>query len=288
MINISFDMETADPDDVLTLCMLAHHPKVNLVSITITPGTKHQVGLVKYILKKLNKNIPVGSRNKNHSKQCVSAFHYDWLGHIPAAEPDDSGVNILFDAISKYSDLIIVCGASLGNIGTLLDKDIVLSEIIVQGGFAGDNIMPSDLILDKFKGKITCPTFNLNGDVNSALKVLSSNKINKRIFVSKNVCHGVIYDQKMHEFMQQHKNCNMGLDLLISGMDFYLKKKSSGKAFHDPLAACVAINKDVCKFKTVELYREKGEWGSRYSNNSNAEISVQVDMDKFKNTIIGK
>ena len=38
MINLSFDMETADPDDVLTLCLLSHHPKVNLVSTTITPG----------------------------------------------------------------------------------------------------------------------------------------------------------------------------------------------------------------------------------------------------------
>ena len=36
MIDISFDMETSDPDDVFTLCLLAHHPRVNLVSVTVT------------------------------------------------------------------------------------------------------------------------------------------------------------------------------------------------------------------------------------------------------------
>ena len=108
----------------------------------------------------------------------------------------------------------------------------------------------------------------------------------QRIFVSKNVCHGVVYDAAMHDFMVDHKGKNLGLDLLIDGMSFYLKKKPGGKAFHDPLAACVAINKDVCKFESVELYRHKGEWGSRRSENPNAEISIQVDMDAFRQTIV--
>lgn len=280
-------METADPDDVLTLCMLSHHPKVNLVSVTVTPGSKQQIGLVKFILKKLNKNIPVGSKNKEHPKECVSVFHYKWLGKIEPSEPDGIGADILQQSLIKYPDLVIVCGASLGNIGALLDKDISLNKIVVQGGFAGDNVMPSELILDKFKGKITCPTFNLNGDVPSALKVISSNKIKEKYFVSKNVCHGVIYDQQMHNFMLPFQNINPGIHLMVDGMSKYLNKKSSGKAFHDPLAACVAIDNNVCQFKLVELYREKGEWGSRFSANNNVFISIKADIDKFKQTMLG-
>lgn len=287
MINISFDMETADPDDVLTLCMLSNHPRVNLVSVTVTPGSLHQIGLVKFILNKLNKKIPVGSKNKQHPKKCVSTFHYKWLGNIPPAEPDGTGADVLADAIKNYPDLAIVCGASLGNIGALLDRDIVISRLVVQGGFAGDNIMPPELVLEKFKGRITCPTFNLGGDAPSALKVLSSDKIKERLFVSKNVCHGVIYDQDMHDFMLPNRHNNIGLDLLVDGMTHYLGKKPNGKAFHDPLAACVCIDKDVCKFVPVELYKEKGEWGSRKSETPNAEISIQVDMDRFRKTIIG-
>jgi pyrimidine-specific ribonucleoside hydrolase len=287
MINIAFDMETQDPDDVMTLCLLSNHPKVNLVAVTITPGSTHQVGLVKHILAKLNKNIPVGSRDASYPKDCVSVFHYNWLGKIVPEEPDGTGARVLQDAITKYPDLTIVCGASLGNIANFLDLDVKLNTIVVQGGFAGDNIMPPELVLPKFKGKITCPTFNLGGDMPAALKVLASDKISKRYFVSKNVCHGVIYDQEMHDFMTPHKDKNIGLALLYNGMDRYLNKKSSGKAFHDPLAACVAIDKSVCRFEEVELYKDKGEWGSRRSDNLNAFISIQADMDKFKKTIIG-
>ena len=286
MINIAFDMETSDPDDVFTLCLLAHHPKVNLVCATITPGSREQVGLVKHILKLLNKNIPVGSKNKDHPKQCVSAFHYSWLGQIAPQDPDGAGADILDQALKLYPDLVIVCGAPLGNIGRLLDRDVFIQKIVVQGGFAGDNIMPENLILDKFKGKTTCPTFNLNGDKISALKLLNSNKIQNKFFVSKNVCHGVCYDIVMHEFIKSHCN-NLGLKMIFDGMSKYLNKKSNGKLFHDPLAACIAINPDICIFEKVELYNSKGEWGSRISDKLNCQISIKIDFDKFKNTLIG-
>lgn len=286
-INIAFDMETSDPDDVFTLCLLAHHPRVNLVSVTVTPGSKHQIGLVKHILNKLELSIPVGSRNKDHAKQCVSEFHYKWLGAVSPTEPDGDGKDVLFDAISSYTDLTIVSGASLGNIGALLDKDIVINKMVIQGGFAGDNIVAEHLRLDKFKGKITCPTFNLNGDVNAALKVFASDKISERRCVSKNVCHGVIYDLEMHKFIEPFKNNNLGLSLMFAGMEVYLNNRPSGKAFHDPLAACVAIDNSICDFAYVELYRERGEWGSRYSDNLNTYISTSVNMDKFKQTLVG-
>lgn len=288
-INVAWDMETSDPDDVFTLCLLSHHPKVNLVSVTITPGSKHQVGFVKHILKLLDKDIPVGSKNRDYLKQCVSDFHYTWLGKISPADPDNTGANILADMVNIYSDLNIICGAPLGNIGALLDLNLVeVKKLIVQGGFAGDNIVDPQNILEKFKGKTTCATFNLNGDVSSALKVLESTKIKERWFVSKNVCHGVKYDYDMHNFMKIHRHKNPGLNLIYEGMTIYLNKKPDGKAFHDPLAACCAINSDICKFEEVELYRQKGEWGSRKSDKLNAKISVQVDMDKFRKTLVGE
>lgn len=287
MINLLFDMETADPDDVLTLCMISNYPQVNLVGVTVTPGSRHQIGLVKHVLSKLEKDIPVGSKNKEHPKECVSAFHYNWLGNIGPAEPDGTGAEIIAQAIAKYPNLNIVCGASLGNIAAALEAGVTIERLVIQGGFAGDNIMPPELVLEKFRGKITCPTFNLNGDVPAALKVLASTNVRNRIAVSKNVCHGVVYDQTMHEFMLPHKGKNIGLDLMIDGMTKYLRKTPSGKAFHDPLAACVTINQNVCTLVPVELYREKGNWGSKISNNLNVSISIAVDMDLFRQTIIG-
>jgi inosine-uridine nucleoside N-ribohydrolase len=287
MIDIAFDMETSDPDDVLTLCMLSHHPQVNLRAVTITPGSRHQVGLVKHILKLLNKDIPVGAKNINHPKECVSAFHYNWLGQIAPAEADGNGPDVLWNAQYGTSNFKIVCGASLGNLSAYSQRYVLIPEAVIQGGFAGDNIVPPELVLEKFKGKVTCPTFNLNGDVAGALQVLASEKILKRTFVSKNVCHGVVYDQAMHDYMLPRRNNNPGLNLMVEGMTHYLKK-NTGKAFHDPLAACVAIDSSVCQFEEVELYRLKGEWGSRRSDNPNARISISVDMEKFRKVIVGE
>ena len=36
-IDVVFDMETGDPDDFFTLCLLTAHPKVNLRAVTVTP-----------------------------------------------------------------------------------------------------------------------------------------------------------------------------------------------------------------------------------------------------------
>lgn len=288
-LDIHFDMETSDPDDVFTLCLLSHHPMVNLRSVSITPGSKQQYNLVRHILNKLELELPIGLKNENHPKECVSAFHYKWLGDIPSYDMrpyDGHGGDILFGSLARHPQLIVVCGGPLGNIDEFLKAEVTLDKIVVQGGFAGDNIVSRNHVLDKFKGKITCPTFNLNGNPQAALNILNSEYIEQKFFVSKNVCHGVVYDKNMHEFMLPHKNKNLGLNMMIDGMSHYIKNKPSGKAFHDPLAACAAINSDICEFKQVELYRTKGEWGSRISDNLNAHISVSVDMDKFKNIMI--
>jgi inosine-uridine nucleoside N-ribohydrolase len=38
-------MEIGDPDDVITLCFLTSHPKVNLRAVTVTLGTDVQIAL---------------------------------------------------------------------------------------------------------------------------------------------------------------------------------------------------------------------------------------------------
>lgn len=289
-IPISWDMETSDPDDVFTLCMLATHPSVDLLSVTITPGTLDQVGVVRRILRLLNReDVLVGSKNPEHPKQCVSAFHYKWLGKIEPSNPDGLGCDILEKAYIKNNAVTIVCGASLGNISKFLDKGYKLERIVVQGGFAGDSVVPLENRLEKFNGKEICPTFNLNGDVKAALHVTTTDQIKKKIFVSKNVCHGVVYDNSMHEqILSVAPISHPGLLLLSNGMSRYLEEHPNGKAFHDPLAACVAIDESICNMAEVDLYRQKGEWGSKLKNGSNTYISVSVNINKFIKTMSGK
>src|SRR5260221_13901489 len=94
-LDISFDCETQDPDDMMTLCLLATHPKVNLRSITITPGSDYQVGVVRHILNMLGRNdVPIGVYRPGYEKVCVSEFHYNWLGKVEPSKPDGTGAEI--------------------------------------------------------------------------------------------------------------------------------------------------------------------------------------------------
>lgn len=290
-IGMSWDMETADPDDVLTLCLLATHSKVDLQSVTIHPGSEWQVGVVKHVLTRLDKqNILIGAAKPQHPKQCVSEFHYKWFGNIEPCKASSLGERVL-DIVCR-PDMKIVTGAALTNIGDYLSlqpkSSFIIDEIVVQGGFAGDSVVPEEYRLEKFKGKETCPTFNLNGNIEAAKQVIASNRFKTKRFVSKNVCHGIVYDYEMHERIKPYRHNNAGLEMIVEGMERYLKNKPSGKAFHDPLAACVAISTDCCEFKEVEIYREKGEWGSRLKEGTNTFISIKCNRDRFEEVLVGK
>jgi pyrimidine-specific ribonucleoside hydrolase len=276
---IMFDMETSDPDDFLTLILLLGHPDVELQAVTITPGTRKQISLVRQALEWFNKDIPIGSFNIDHPKECVSDWHYKAFNlKENASDKAENGGELLAKLCNENT--ILVTGAALKNLGHALELGLKLGTWVAQGGFAGDNVVPENLRLEKFKGKITCPTFNLNGDPKSALNAIASQSIENKFFVSKNVCHGVIYNHGMHEKFASVKDKSLSLNLIYKGMDYYLSKHS-GKAFHDPLAACCAIDRSIGVWKNVDLYREKGEWGSRLNDESNVKIIIDYDKEKF-------
>ena len=70
--------------------------------------------------------------------------------------------------------------------------------------------------------------------------------------------------------------------------------KKKGKKLHDPLAACVAVYPDICRFMFVRCYRERGsqtveedltgsyKWGSVPDPKSKNAMSVACDLDKFE------
>lgn len=285
-MDLIFDMETGDPDDVFTLCVLATHPSVSLRAVTITPGSKEQVGLVRYVLDLLlGQAVPIGAKTPDHPKSCVSEFHRRWLGRGEPSFPDSLGGSLIKDMLSRYPGTIIVTGGPLGNIKSAIESGVTIPSIFIQGGFAGDSVVPPEHRMEKFLGRESFPTYNLNGDVPSAKLVLSSPQVTKRHLISKNVCHGVIYDQAMHERMLAVRNPTRGFTIMRDGMAHYLLNRPAGKAFHDPLAACTAIDPTVCQYREVEVYREKGEWGSRLKNETNTFISVACNKERFEQVL---
>lgn len=282
-MDIVFDMETGDPDDFMTLLLLLGHPRSNLKAVTVTPGTREQVGLVRWACAQLapGRYIPVGAFDPTRDKKCVSSWHYEVYGQIPPKDPDDRGGFILKRCCDENTTL--VTGAPLRNIGVAMDLGFKVGRWVAQGGFAGEGVVPPERQLEKFRGMVVCPTYNLNGDPKAALRALEYDGIGHRRFVSKNVCHGVMADRALVDRVGAAKAPH--LELIHKGMEAYLSKgpvgKKTGKKLHDPLAACCALSPEIGEWAEVELFREKGQWGSRLKSESGTWIITGFDKERF-------
>ncbi len=283
MKNIIYECETADPDDIMAILFLLSHPESNLVGINITPGSNLQVGLIRAVLKKLNKeDILIGVRKLNYEKDCVSEFHNKILEFSPA-NPDGLGSETTNELYKKYPDAIYIVGSAPYNLKAAieLNQELKIPFWLQQGGYVSDILTINPL--EKFKGKKECVSANV-GDTKLIRFLLSSPQISKKLFVSKNVCHGVYYDRKLHEELGKIKR-NKAMEIMYKSMDIYLDRRGDGKIFHDPLACSVALNESVCQFMEAELYHTKDGWGANPRYGSDVSISIGVDKEKFKNIL---
>jgi pyrimidine-specific ribonucleoside hydrolase len=257
---ILLDTETGDPDDILVIAYLADK---GLSGVTMNPGTDEQVGLVRSVLRELGLDIPVGANRVVKENSCVSDFYPKIYSYKPET-PDYTSKDLISKQLEEGAK-ILTCGLPKNIDG------ISLKEWWAQGGFAGDSVMGSRVILDKFKGLETCQSFNFS---NRRLieRCIANSK--QRHFISKNICHGAIFDKT-----KSAKN-----PVIRRIMDIYLQKHD-GKAFHDLLAAWAMINPEHVQWEEVEIYYEQNKVGSRLCKATNTFISVDYDADKFWDSI---
>lgn len=291
-----FDMESNDPDDFLTLVLLLGHPEVDLRSVTITPGTREQVGLVRQVLTMFDRSdVRVGAADLDYKGDCISVWHYNAFPDLRREESSlaEVGHELLDELFVPGTTL--VCGAALRNLGGMLEhgRGIPRGRLFVQGGFAGEGVVPPEKQLDKFKGRVSCPSFNLDGDKASVRRVIESVEMFEDLrFVSKNVCHGILFNQDMRDDCARLVSSStpaheLSWALIMQGMDFYLQKKPRGKAFHDPFAACCAIEPSIALWERVQLTREKEGWTSTPDATSKVRIVVSYDHPSFLEVLTG-
>ncbi|GAA3288666.1 nucleoside hydrolase [Dactylosporangium vinaceum] len=283
---VVWDMETGDPDDFITLLLLAGHPAVDLRAVTVTPGTAAQIGVVRHGLRLLGRDdVRVGAGNLDHPRDAVSPWHYQALGPIGPNRDAEPAARLLAERCTD--DTTLICGGPLKNLGQALHDDrFRLGRLVVQGGFAGDGVVPRARQLEKFKGRTTCPSFNLNGAPKAVFAALASPAIRERWFVSKNVCHGVAYDEALHARFGRAGAAS--LTAIRRLMGDYLREHPGGKLFHDPLAACCALDPGIGEWAEVEIYRERGEWGARPRPGSGTRIIVGYDHERFVATLLAE
>jgi inosine-uridine nucleoside N-ribohydrolase len=284
VISIAFDMETSDPDDALTLCLLATHPRVDLRAVTVNPGTRAQLGVVRRLLGELGSDVPVGARAPAFEDERVSEFHRTWLGLTAPADPDGPAAEVLRAALQSESRTVLLCGAPLHNVRDLMRHEVHVERLVAQGGFAGDNLVPPERRLAKFEGRILSESHNLGGNKKASLAVLGDPRLAVKQLVSKNVTHGVMWDAEFQRSLPD--DVAPGVALMREAMTIYLELVPEGKALHDPLAACAAIDPAVIEWAEVQVLYEAGRWGAEAAEGTGTFISIGVDRDRFRATLL--
>ena len=300
MRRIVFEMETSDPDDFMTLLWLADHPRVELAGVVVTPGSRDQCQLVRWGLDLCGRqDVPVGAlhgpgwwASADGQKLRVSGFHYKVYGAAireHAVGEVSSGPALLARLIAA-ADTTVVVGSAPKNIGRAFREfpELTLDCWVQQGGFAGDNLVAA--ALEKFRGKLTCPSFNPGGAPKETLELLESPRIARRLFVSKNVCHGVQWHAELQAGLKRRlagTAVRTGLATMIAALDRYLEDRGVAKAMHDLVAAACAIDPAVCEFAGVEIYRQRGEGGARAAEGTRTAISIGFDEARFVEVLAG-
>lgn len=282
-------METRDPDDVLTLCILATHPAVTLDAVTVNPGTRDQIGIVRHLLGRLGAaGVPVGARDPASTADAVSAFHREWLGAIAPADPDAAAHEVLASALRRAPTTVLLSGAPLQNVRDLLrhHQDVQLERWVGQGGFAGDNLVPEGRRLPRFEGLTTVESHNFGANKRATLFVLADQRVHRREIVSKNVTHGVAWESSLHAKIGALTGATPGLRLAHEAMTVLLREEPAGKLLHDPLAACAAIDPGIVSWAEVKVIYEGGRWGAEPASGSNTFISVDADRLAFLRTLV--
>ena len=263
-----------DPDDFFAICYLIA-ANIRIDALFITPGDPDQIAIGKFLSKYLSQNFRVLASKPNRDKRSSGGVHYQLLNKYkyPLVDcPDEVGVNIdnkdifVIGPPTKIGDLII---------------DHPVNNMTIQGGFIGYDIHGLNCQrLEKFEGKTSVSTFNLGGAVQQAHNIVEHSLYNTKRFVSKNLCHTIIYNQEIHDLVCSYGTDNKALNLLKDGMSLYLANHKDGKKFHDPTAAVCHVHPEIATWVKAKLYSDGNKWGSRLDENG-CDIIVDIDRDKL-------
>lgn len=246
-MNVLFDMETGDPDDLITLLLLVTNPDVNLRGVTCWQGSPIQIGLIKHVLELANLDIPIGGLNEPEPTE-LSTYYTDVVGKWNKLDAKQTPNEVFEEILKKYPDTKILTGAPLTNLGNFLrTKTTVIESVTTQGGYLG-NLASKPL--EKFRGKKEIRTYNLTNDTEAFTTVNNSKNIKKLTYVTKDLCHGFMYTPEIHKSI--HFGDSPIQKLLYACLNRYAEAGKS-KAMHDPLAMLYMLYPEIGQVQAIEM-----------------------------------
>ncbi len=274
-----------DPDDLWAILYLIS-TGVQIRAITVAPGDPDQIAIASFLREYLELDFLIGSGEPCRQKSSTrGVYHRDILAKYQfplEVEADDVGADVIKKVMTNFPECDLVVIGPVTSVGQHLRDNPTASidKATMQGGFIGYHVHGLECdVVDKFVGKTKVQTFNLNASKELAFDFLGAN-INQRSFVGKHICHGVVYDEQLHEKMLAVEPKNKAADLLRDVLGMYLDKHPGGKKFHDPLAAVCHLHPEIATYVKGSLYKEKGEWGVNLADDGD-DIAIAIDMEKF-------
>ncbi|KAK9791328.1 putative Inosine/uridine-preferring nucleoside hydrolase [Seiridium cardinale] len=267
-----------DPDDGLALAYLALHPACDLLGITIVTGNVQQRAAVAEILLRAcgRTDIPIhlGRREpllKGAGQPLVQQYEYvKDLGHNEARQ-ENTAVEFLRQTIRQNpNEVVLLTIGPMSNIGTLfaLDPELpsLCQEII---SMCGKYFGP-----EKHKKE-----WNMLVDETAAGIVLNTRRPRHR-FVGLDVTRPCTLQADQVEKQLFQELGQLGALLRTSG-DWWLKKKGRF-TFHDPLAAAMIFQPELCHWKKGRVVLEAGNGATSFEEGEGSDfVAAEVDPEAF-------
>mmetsp|Transcript_4640 Transcript_4640/g.7191 ORF Transcript_4640/g.7191 Transcript_4640/m.7191 type:complete len:428 (+) Transcript_4640:53-1336(+) len=316
---VILDIETTDPDDILTLMFAACHPRVDLRAVTVTPGSEDQLILVQHVLSHMNaaENVRLGAQawpNNRRKMGCANLQFYSKFlhpsshlkhGRSKSKKPSNQKIQGSIDPDSVFpaaeliqkislecENLSIFTGGPLHNLAAALRLGACLPRWVGQGGFCGEGVVPKEVpVLPKFAGCTHVNTWNFGGGVEATMTALQSQQITRKVLVGKNVCHRCKYDSLIDQRLQSYvresssKPHQKAIQWIQHAMSCQYSNKKL-KKLHDPLAFATLLDEGVCTLREVEVQVQDGKWGAVLSEGTAIWAAVDYDTDMFISAVM--
>ena len=281
-----------DADDFFALLYLIS-AGVDIKAIILSPGYKDQVAIARFICKELGIDVPIGSGRPDSPKTAERGFHHkimDKCGYKKRVEDSDGlGSMLIKTILNKDPDCeFFGCGPLL-SMGEYLNSISTQPELklpqraTMQGGFLSYNYYKPNIFVERFLGKLTCPSFNMNGNKEGIIRFINAS-IPERRFVGKNVCHTLVYDKGVHQKVINSATKNDAQALFKKSMTMFVAIYGD-KKFHDPFAAVCHLHPEIATWLQGKPYCVKGEWGVNIGGGQDY-IVADVDRELFWKHIV--
>lgn len=253
-----------DPDDFFALCYLIA-AGVRVKCVNVTPGFDFQVALADLIRRETGVHFDIGVAEGGRGCGTVGGVHASILGAYGATGgvADGLGDDLTDRAISGSPDAEVLVIGPPKSTGRFFQRFPTrpVNRVVIQGGFLGYHAYRPAHPLPQFDGKTSVPSFNPNGDPKGVAAIQTGN-VGERYWVSKNVCHGVVFDrERWHDMTGRSSTpCSArAAGMFAYAAEAYLAKHGS-KKFHDPTAAVCLLHPEIATWVRADMTRVKGGW----------------------------